>query len=77
MISVSKVPALRAMISGAASGSWAMGEPHSEQKMRWTSWPDEPLLEYFLVGPLMVSFALGTTATRAAFPGQFWDNCRY
>lgn len=54
-----------------------MGEPHSEQKMRWTSWPDEPLLEYFLVGPLMVSFALGTTATRAAFPGQFWDNCRY
>lgn len=42
LISVSKVPALRAIIGGAASGSWAMGEPHSEQKMRWTGWPEEP-----------------------------------
>lgn len=54
-----------AMISGAASGSWAMGEPHSEQKIRWTAWPEEPLLEYFLVGPLIVNWALGTTVTRA------------
>lgn len=41
--SVSRVPALRAMISGAASGSCAMGEPHSEQKRRWTTFPEEPL----------------------------------
>ena len=64
--SVSSVPALRAMISGAASGSWAIGEPHSGQKIRWTSKPEDPLLEYFLAGPLMVSFSLGTTVTRAA-----------
>lgn len=64
--SESRVPALRAMISGAASGSWAMGEPHSEQKRRWTMLPEEPLVpEYFLTGPLMVSLSLGTTATRA------------
>lgn len=30
----SSVPALMAMISGAASGSCAMGEPHVGQKMR-------------------------------------------
>lgn len=65
LISLSRVPALMAIISGAASGSWAMGEPHSEQNRRWTSWPDEPLLEYFLTGPLMVNWALGTTVTRA------------
>lgn len=65
LISVSSVPALIAMISGAASGSWAMGEPHSEQNRRWTSWPEEPLLEYFLMGPLVVNLALGTTVTRA------------
>lgn len=64
--SESKVPALRAMISGAASGSWAMGEPHSEQKRRWTALPEEPLPDHFLMGPLMVSLSLGTTATRAA-----------
>jgi hypothetical protein len=44
LISVSRVPAFRAMIGGAASGSWAMGEPHSEQKMRWTGFPELPLL---------------------------------
>lgn len=69
LISVSRVPALRAMISGAASGSWAMGEPHSEQKMRCTSLPDEPLPAHDLVGPLSVSLSLGTTATRAASGG--------
>lgn len=63
--SASRVPAFRAMISGAASGSWAMGDPHSPQNTRWTSWPLDPLEEYFLVGPLTVSEALGTTATRA------------
>lgn len=66
LISVSNVPALRAIIGGAASGSWAIGEPHSEQKVRWTSWPELPLLEYFLTGPLMVNTSLGTMATRAA-----------
>ena len=65
LISLFNVPALMAMISGAASGSWAMGEPHSEQKIRWTGWPEEPLLVYFLAGPLIVNWALGTTATRA------------
>lgn len=60
-----RVPPLRAMIGGAASGSWAMGEPHSGQKIRWTSWPEEPLLENFLVLPEMVSLSLGTTTTRA------------
>lgn len=34
LISMSRVPALMAMISGAASGSWAIGEPHSEQNIR-------------------------------------------
>lgn len=66
LISVSSVPALMAMISGAASGSWAMGEPHSEQKIRWTSLPEEPLPAHDLVGPLSCSLALGTTATRAS-----------
>ena len=66
LISVSNVPALRAIIGGAASGSWAIGEPHSEQKVRWTSWPELPLLEYFLAGPLIVNLSLGTMATRAA-----------
>lgn len=65
LISVSRVPAFSAMISGAASGSWAMGEPHSEQKMRWTALPELPLPAQLLVGPRMVSLALGTTATRA------------
>jgi hypothetical protein len=69
LISVSRVPALRAMISGAASGSWAMGEPHSEQKRRWTSLPELPLPVHFLTGPLMVSLSLGTTATRAVGVG--------
>ena len=33
LISLSSVPPLIAM-TGAASGSWAMGEPHSEQNQR-------------------------------------------
>lgn len=70
LISVSRVPAFRAMISGAASGSWAIGDPHSEQKIRWTSFPDEPLPAQDLVGPLIVSLSLGTTATRAARPSD-------
>lgn len=41
--SQSSVPALMAMISGAASGSCAMGEPHSVQKTRWTVLPEEPV----------------------------------
>jgi hypothetical protein len=65
LISVSKVPALRAMIGGAASGSWAIGEPHSEQKRRQTDLPELPLPSHFLIGPLMVRVSLGTTATRA------------
>lgn len=65
LISMSRVPALRAMISGAASGSWAIGDPHSEQKMRCTSLPEEPFPAQDLVGPLIVSLSLGTTATRA------------
>lgn len=55
-----------AMISGAASGSWAMGEPHSEQKTRCTALPELPTPAQLLVGPLTVSLSLGTTATRAA-----------
>lgn len=65
LISLSSVPALMAMISGAASGSCAMGEPHSEQKRRWTALPEEPVPDHVLMGPLMVSFSFGTTATRA------------
>lgn len=65
LISVSSVPALMAMISGAASGSCAMGDPHSEQKMRCTSLPELPLPAQDFVGPVMVSFALGTMVTRA------------
>ena len=42
-----------------------MGDPHSEQKRRQTALPDEPVPFHFLMGPLMVNFSLGTTATRA------------
>lgn len=66
LMSVSSVPALMAMISGAASGSCAMGDPQVGQKMRCTSLPEEPLLAHDLVVPLIVSLSLGTTATRAA-----------
>lgn len=34
LISVSRVPALRTDTALLASGSWAMGEPHSGQKTR-------------------------------------------
>jgi hypothetical protein len=53
------------MISGAPSGSWAMGDPHSEQKSRWTAFPEAAVPVHFLMGPLMVREALGTTTTRA------------
>lgn len=66
LISESRVPPFRAMISGAASGSWAIGEPHSEQKIRWTALPEEPFPAQLLVGPLMVSLSFGTTTTRAS-----------
>ena len=65
LILSSRVPALMAMISGAASGSCAMGEPHSEQKMRWLALPEVPFFAKLFCGPRMVSLALGTTATRA------------
>lgn len=65
LISASREPPLRAMIPGAASGSWAIGEPHSLQKMRWTALPELPLPAHDLVGPLMVSLSLGTTTTSA------------
>ena len=63
--SESRQPPLRAIISGAASGSCAMGLPHSEQKRRQTDLPEEPLPSHFLIGPLIVSLSLGTTTTRA------------
>lgn len=65
LISESRVPPLRAMISGAASGSWAMGDPHSEQKSRQTALPELPVPCHFLTGPFMVNLSLGTTQTRA------------
>lgn len=65
LISVSRVPALTAMISGAASGSCAMGDPHVGQKMRCTALPEEPLPAQDLVSPVILSLSLGTTATRA------------
>lgn len=73
LISVSKVPALSAMISGAASGSWAMGEPQSEQNRRQTDFPELPVPSHFLIGPLMVSLSLGTTATRAVYESNTWS----
>jgi hypothetical protein len=42
LMSLSSVPPLRAMISGAASGSCAIGEPQSEQKRRQTDLPELP-----------------------------------
>lgn len=74
LISLSRVPALRTMISGAAEGSWAMGEPHSEQKSRSTVFPEAAVPVHFLTGPLMVSEALGTTATRA---GRRFESANY
>jgi hypothetical protein len=55
------------MISGAASGSWAMGEPQSPQNQRHTDLPELPLPSHFLRGPVTVREALGTTQTRAVF----------
>lgn len=55
-----------AMISGAASGSCAMGEPHSPQKMRWTALPEEPVPAQLLVGPEMATLSFWKTVTRAA-----------
>jgi hypothetical protein len=63
--SVLSVPPLRAIIGGAASGSWARGEPHSGQKIRCTALPDEPLPAQLLVVPLMVNSSFLTTTTRA------------
>ena len=54
-------------MAGAASGSWAMGEPQSPQNQRQTDLPEEPLPSHFLIGPLTVSLSLGTTQTRAVF----------
>jgi len=65
LISISNVPAFIAIISGAESGSCAIGEPHSEQKIRWTALPELPMPAQLLVGPLISTLALGTTATRA------------
>lgn len=42
-----------------------MGDPHSLQKIRCTAWPEVPLPAQDLVGPLMVSLSLRTTATSA------------
>lgn len=65
LISVDSEPPLRAMISGAASGSWAMGEPHSSQNQRQTALPESAVPFHFLTGPLTSSLSLRTTATRA------------
>lgn len=54
-----------AMISGAPSVSWAIGEPHSEQKMRCTLLPDLAVPVHDLVGPEIVSLSFLTTQTRA------------
>jgi hypothetical protein len=71
LISESREPPLRAMMGGAASGSWAMGEPHSSQNQRQTDWPEVPLPSHFLTGPFTVSLSLRTTHTRAVVGGQY------
>lgn len=55
-----------AMISGAASGSCAMGEPHSLQNMRWTALPEVPVPVQLFVGPEMATLSFWNTVTRAA-----------
>lgn len=74
LMSVSSVPALMAMISGAASGSWAIGDPHVGQKTRCTALPELPLPAHDLVSPLILSLSLGTTVTRAGWRG--WGQLR-
>lgn len=64
LISLSSEPPLTARM-GAPSGSWAMGEPHSEQNQRQTALPDSATPFHFLMGPLEVNLSLGTTQTRA------------
>lgn len=54
-----------AMTSGAASGAWVIPEPHAEQKVRWTSRPEPPLLTKLVVGPLMLTLSLGKMTERA------------
>ena len=55
-----------AMMGGAASGSWAIGEPHSLQKMRCTALPELPTPAQLLVGPVILTFSLRATKTSAA-----------
>lgn len=64
LISVSSVPPLIA-ITGAASGSCAIGDPHSEQNHRYTALPLSAVPFHFLTGPVVVNLSLGTTTTRA------------
>jgi len=64
LISLSSEPPLRAT-TGAASGSWAMGEPHSEQNQRQTALPESAVPFHFFRGPWTVILSWGTTQTRA------------
>jgi hypothetical protein len=66
LISISNTPPFRAMISGAASGSWARAEPQSSQNQRHTALPEEPMPFHFFTGPLIVSLSFGTTHTSAS-----------
>lgn len=68
LISTSSVPPLIA-ITGAASGSCAIGDPHSEQNHRYTALPLSAVPFHFLMGPEVVNLSLGTTTTRAGGGG--------
>ncbi len=66
LISTSRDPPLSAIMGGAASGSWAIGEPQSPQNQRQTALPESAVPFHFLSGPFTVNLSLGTTQTRAA-----------
>ena len=73
LISLSRVPALSATISGFPSGSWVMGDPHSGQNTRQTVFPESALPAQRFTLPLILSLSFGTTATRAAVaPCQYF-----
>src|SRR4051812_20403232 len=70
----SSVPAFTNAKSGIASTKVVIGEPHSEQKLRWTGRPLSPLSRKSLNGPLTLRTVLGTaTITENAVPACFWQ----
>lgn len=66
-MSESRHPAFSAMMPGAPSELWAIGDPHSAQNCLHTVLPESALPAHFLTGPLILTLSAGATATRAGW----------